>query len=212
MMMLMLSRLVLDPHSAAVRRDWLGSHGTPPYARTRVSAQLHRTLQSAFAADRAATGVLFRLEEVEAGPLVLVQSACEPDWRALPEGYLLAGPAGLALKRWAPEFATGQVLRFRLRANPVFKRGRRRLAWLTEEDQIAWLHRQTARGGAAVREVRARAEGFTRLRRRHDECITCYTVLYDGLLEVRQPADLVETLRAGIGSAKAFGCGLLSVG
>jgi CRISPR system Cascade subunit CasE len=38
-----------------------------------------------------------------------------------------------------------------------------------------------------------------------------FAVRYDGLLEVTDPVKFLETLRAGIGSAKGFGFGLLSL-
>ena len=40
---------------------------------------------------------------------------------------------------------------------------------------------------------------------------TWHVVQFEGVLQVNQPVAFVETLCNGIGSAKAFGCGLLSV-
>ena len=41
--------------------------------------------------------------------------------------------------------------------------------------------------------------------------LTHVAVRFDGLLEVTDPVKFLETLRAGIGSAKGFGFGLLSL-
>ncbi len=38
------------------------------------------------------------------------------------------------------------------------------------------------------------------------------TVLFDGILTLTEPKRFIEQLQKGIGPAKAFGCGLLSIG
>jgi len=41
--------------------------------------------------------------------------------------------------------------------------------------------------------------------------VTLVTVTYDGLLEVTDPDALRRTLTRGLGRAKAYGCGLLTL-
>jgi len=202
--LLYLSRLDLNLQSAAARQDLLD-----PY-------QMHRTVLQAFDASRRAAGALFRLEAAATGAVVLVQSWQEPDWSCLPGDYL-RGPDGgvpdVAVKVWRPRFAHAQLLRFRLRANPTFKRGRRRLAWLHEGEQLAWLQRQGERSGFTVLQTQLASEGFVRMappgRRRRP--LTCHAVLFDGLLTVTEPSLFSGAVARGLGSCKAFGFGLLSL-
>ena len=81
---------------------------------------------------------------------------------------------------------------------------------LREADQQAWLDRKAAAGGFRVLAVRASnvrpwrwARGGTRAR--HDG------VDFEGVLQVADPGRFLATVETGIGPAKAFGFGLLSL-
>jgi CRISPR system Cascade subunit CasE len=198
-----LSQLLLNPRSRQVRREV-----AEPY-------EMHRTLLRGFPGPLDGERVLFRVEAARDGGrlAVLVQSQSEPDWahhRSLPD-YLAGPPQSKAI---APSFSAGQRLRFRLRANPTVKRDGKRLGLLTEEAQLAWLDRKAEAGGFRVLGAQAVREGFAAGRKREGETrhdLTHLAVRYDGLLEVTDAGLLVECVRAGVGSGKAFGFGLLSL-
>jgi CRISPR system Cascade subunit CasE len=125
--------------------------------------------------------------------------------------YLL-GPA--QAKEFHPSFRPGQRLFFRLRANPTLKRNGKRLGLLTEEGQREWLDRKAGAGGFRVLSAQAVREGMVHGRKagddgRHD--LAHLSVCFDGLLEVTEPEGLLDTLRAGVGSGKGLGFGLLSL-
>ncbi|MDD5219466.1 MAG: type I-E CRISPR-associated protein Cas6/Cse3/CasE [Candidatus Bipolaricaulis sp.] len=133
-----------------------------------------------------------------------------------------------------------QTLAFRLRANPTKRIGSdaehggllagKRVGLLREEKQIAWLARKGATAGfellraecphpqegvQRVPSVTARVEGRQEGRKREGHqlhTMTHLAVLFDGLLRVTNAADFRQTLIRGIGSGKAFGFGLLSIG
>lgn len=206
--MLYLSRLVLDPANPRALTDLFS-----PY-------EMHRTLAHAFPAPLPHGRVLFRVDrDPQFGrPVVLLQSPVSPDWSflAVRPGYLASDlSTENPVSRVLPAgFVAEQVLAFRLRANPAFKRGRRRLAWLRRVEQVAWLQRQGLRHGFGLLTVNATAESPVRCHkgvgeRRH--CITLQPVLYTGLLQVFRPEALAAIVAAGLGSGKAFGCGLLSL-
>jgi CRISPR system Cascade subunit CasE len=171
---------------------------------------------------------------------IVVQSAIEPDWEYAfhnaPE-FLAAKPK---VQPFNPSFAPGQRLRFRLRANPTKKVGTaskvnrlagqkdpgQRLALLREEDQLAWLLAKGAAGGfripGAWREtasgqrvpnfrVETAPEGWVRCGKDGHRDGRFLAVRFDGLLEVDDPERFQQTVAAGIGSAKGFGFGLLSL-
>ena len=181
--------------------------------------ELHRSLLSAFP-DKGAGGsghVLFRLDvDTETGRMsVLVQSDKEPDWDKVD------GAAGFIAehktKPFDPKPVQGQVLRFRLRANPtrrVAESGKRQ-GVLGEEAQIAWLRRKGEQAGFEVVNAAVTSEGFAgdkmtdRGDRKHD--LTMLSVRFDGVLRVVDPDAFRRTVEQGIGSAKGFGFGLLSI-
>lgn len=234
---LYLSRLRLDLGSRQVRSELASSY------------EMHRTLMRAFPESptdaRKAFGVLFRAEPDEQRGIVTVyvQSAVKPDWSFLePLHYLREQPAPLKdLARAYAGLQAGQVLRFRLRANPTKRIARpidgnnalkgKRVAVVREEEQSAWLARK-----GREREPR-QPGGFELLTRRVWEsdgtsrelpCVsvrpegkqsglrqgcklTHFAVCFEGLLRVIDANAFRQTLAAGIGPAKAFGFGLLSI-
>lgn len=203
-----LSKLTLNPRPACkeVLRD-LAS----PY-------EMHRTIMRAFpgASDGGPGRVLFRLEPTRPGqsPVVLVQSDKAPDWSRLadlPE-YLAAEPQ---CKQVDLAVSLDRLLRFRLRANVTVKREGKRHGLYREEDQRAWLARKGKVGGFDPTDVTIRSAGevtshkVTGNGRRTRQ--THFAVDYEGVLGVTDADRFVKTLAAGIGPAKAYGFGLLSV-
>ena len=211
-----LSRLILNPRNRRVQKEIADRY------------QLHRSIMRAFPddLDDDEERVLFRVDEGQRGRdlALLVQSWTMPDWTWLAEpeaqDYLLPiGGPNPAVKQFELNLAPGQRLAFRLRANPTACRRcsdgqRRRVGLYDEEEQIGWLKRKAKRGGFDL--LAARSSGQTsvggcvyRNGKKHE--LTLFSVQFDGLLEVIDPGQLEETVREGVGSAKAFGFGLLSL-
>ncbi len=151
-----LSRLFLNPRNRDVRRDLADCH------------DLHRTLLSAFPQAqtkpaRDEFGLLYRVEiNPRSGAVAaIVQSQITPDWRELPDGYLLDGennPACKAVDGAYGALCEGRQLIFRLRANPTRKidtktkpdgkkNNGKRVEIRGEENQIAWLQRKAEQHG-----------------------------------------------------------------
>ncbi len=209
---LYLSRLVLDARSRRVQRELAN-----PY-------ELHRTVMEAFGADcrREGERVLYRVDPLpgDTALALLVQSHSVPDWGFLhtepgARGYLAGGwGENPAVKRFVPRFEAGQVLAFRLRANPTVRRDGRRLGLLREEEQLAWLKRKGEAAGFEPLWVQVAQEQMVAGTLRRDEAVhhlKLLSVRFDGCLRVRDPLRLAEGLAAGIGSGKGFGFGLLSL-
>ncbi|MEN6546861.1 MAG: type I-E CRISPR-associated protein Cas6/Cse3/CasE [Armatimonadia bacterium] len=201
-MSLYLTRLVLNPESPRVQAELMR-----PY-------QLHRTLWRAFG-ENASGRLLYRLETDAAVPVLLVQSPRSGDWGHLSQVGYLHEPHELLLENPAEKlftlrFEPGQVLRFRLRANPTYKAGGRRLGHLNPQWQPAWLARKGAQSGFSVVEGVGRGEGFQALQK-GPQRLRMYSVLFEGLLQVQEAEGMAEAIRNGVGSGKGFGFGLLSV-
>ncbi len=151
---LFLSRLILNPGSRQVMSEL--AH---PY-------EMHRTLMRAFpkATDemkskaRDEFGVLFRAEvdDLRGAVKLYVQSLVKPDWSFLDglNDYLCADTEmpNFSCKDIMPAYQklqNGQVLSFRLRANPTKRIAKRddtmkgkRVELRREDEQIAWLIRK----------------------------------------------------------------------
>lgn len=207
-----LSRLVLNPHSRQVQSEL-----ARPY-------EMHRTLLRAFPDDLAqgAERVLFRVDtHPRSGiPTVLAQSWLEPDWSCLPAtGYLAAVETGdnPAVKPVALTLHAGQLLAFRLRANPTQRLSRslprgmdksKRVGLYKADEQLAWLARKGTQHGFRV--VQAAISGQERIDDPR-QGLKLLSVQFDGLLQVTDPQALTAAVATGIGSGKAFGFGLLSL-
>jgi CRISPR system Cascade subunit CasE len=168
-------------------------------------------------------GFLFRVDPQPGGRVViLVQSALKPDWDYAFHNadYLLAAPP--EWKAFDPCFAKGQLLRFRLVANPTRKidtksgpDGRRcngkRVPVRT--DQLdEWLARRAEPGGFSVcRDSLTIQPSYINVKSQQSDGRRLRCVRYDGIIEIINPVRFQETLVRGIGPSKAFGFGLLSV-
>jgi CRISPR system Cascade subunit CasE len=232
-----LSRLVLNPRSRQVWHDLTDCQS------------LHRSVLAAFPlatggnGTRDEFGVLYRLEPSRRGsaPVLLVQSRVAPEWGRLPSDYLAPStsarnPSTTSLKPFLESIQAGEILRFRLRANPTRKvdtksrttgerRNGRRVKLKTEAEQVAWLRRKAAEGSFEVLTVRTAASAaavdviderqLTGWRPAADgpaRRLTFGAVLFEGHLRVADPEQFRRAIEHGLGSAKAYGFGLLSVG
>jgi CRISPR system Cascade subunit CasE len=195
--------------------------------RVRDVYSLHQALWRAFTRVEAGRCFLFRADVIAAERdrpprlVVLVQSEHEPNWSAL--GDLVTEARHKPLRR----HAAGDALRFFVRANPTAcrkgrhelpsagpeefraRRGKRVALW-KPDDQLAWLRRKASAGGfgvVAVRTSQSRPWRWSRgeTRARHDG------VDFEGVLRIDDADAFERTVAAGIGPAKAFGFGLLSL-
>lgn len=217
-----LSVLKLNPLSPNVRRDMSDV------------TEMHRTVMRAFPETepgknaRQEYGVLYRLDVFRStGEIWLyVQSRVEPNWERLPRYYVIEGdPEAIRMKSLTSAYAqihNGQALRFRLRANPTVKvdtktredgvrRNGRRVPVRGEENQVKWLERKGKESGFELRQVAIQRSGSAELYRGREKNRVFQGVLYEGILVVTDADLFREALQKGIGPAKAFGFGLLSV-
>ena len=218
-----LSKLILNPRNAGARRDV-----ARPY-------ELHRTLMRSVDGAAKKNRLLFRIEPTsgqrKAGLVVLVQSAeAAPDWTPLlGNGYLLEvrGPQPIG-KKMTEALEPGRRFAFRFVANPTIKKkvaGKKHSVRVplihnrpNPEDHPTywhWLHRKAEQHGFKVlsaRDAPFRTASNRRKKQHYDKAeIPHFGVRFDGVLEVTDPSLLLEAIRQGIGPAKAFGFGLLSL-
>lgn len=222
---MMLSRLILNPLDRDVRRMLSDAE------------ELHRCLLAAFPAverpdARASHGVLHRLETDErSGALVLlVQSAATPSWDRWDAQRFAAVDHAVRTRSLGDDLerlGLGARRAFRLRANATrriltkstadgTRSNGKRVPVRGEEGALAWLDRKAQDAGFAiveddgVRKVVARSEPVT-MGRRQGQRLTFEGVRFDGVLVVTDAGRLRSAVVDGVGPAKAYGFGLLSL-
>ncbi len=231
-----LSRLILNPRSRQVRNEL-----ADPYELHRT---ICKAFPDANFKDNEPSGILFRVDLHPRTyiPTLLVQSRQKPDWGFLfgmqelapanldsklsdskLKNYLLEEndlPLGIenpAVKEISLQLREGQVLAFRLRANPTkrIKENAKRVGLVQEEDQHKWLKRKLEFAGAALVSVNILNDQFVHgklfIEQEKEKRINLLSVQFDGLLQVKNPDELVKTIHSGFGSAKGLGFGLLSL-
>lgn len=220
-----LSKLTINVFSREFRRDHADVQ------------DMHRTIMSAFPhvddgrPARMAHGVLWRLDETPRGFVLYVQSHLEPDWSHLPEDYLAEPAQARDLQPVLDGALPGRHLAFRLTANATRtirpdgvpgKRGKgRRVPHRDPRAQIAWLVRQGERHGFVVPLAGNGEPGVVpsprpllRGRKREEngrQSIHIEPVRFDGRLVITDREAFLRALQHGVGKARAYGCGLISL-
>jgi len=160
---------------------------------------------------------LFRVEQEKrgVGASILMQSQMEP---ATNVDFV-----ELKAKRdYALNLVEGQRLRFLLKANPVKtikdEKGRKdakgeikkcRVPLIKEEEQLQWLARRFD-GIAKLCEVQV-APCLPIYFHKQGQAGKVVPVKFEGIMMISNPATFKAMLDKGIGPAKAFGCGMLSL-
>ena len=178
---------------------------------------MHRTLVRAFVEDDRSSPprFLWRLEVGTSSwdhPIVLVQSETIGNWRVIEAvpNYLqcLSESKSILLDRLVKP--NGKY-RFRLLANPTVSRKGKRYGLAGEGEQLAWIQRQGQRHGFEVLSSLVTARDRCSSPGKDKTAIYIERVCFEGLIAAEQTDSLKKALVDGIGPAKAFGCGLLSV-
>ena len=181
---------------------------------------MHASVENCFTEDN--TRKLWRLDYFKNAYYVLILSANKPDLSVIKEQYGFQEQVAndvMDYERVLDLLQNGQVWRFRLRANPVhsvkkgqnpeFSRGKV-YPHITVEQQKNWLLERSEKLGFSIKNfdiVQREVKKF----KRQDKFVTLSMATYEGILEVEDVDAFRKTLTAGVGKAKAYGCGLLTL-
>jgi len=184
----------------------------------------HDALKQVHSPRNDKAGFLFRIDPLPNGrAVILVQSATEPDW-----GYafhnancFLAAPP--EVNPFEPHFSKGQCLRFRLATNPTRRLSKhspdakeesigKRVPVPTDQ-LLDWLNRRAQTAGFFLdKDATVVQPGYVYINKEgKGQGKRLRSARYDGTLTVTDPDAFRQTLICGIGPAKAFGFGLLSL-
>ncbi|WP_432828559.1 type I-E CRISPR-associated protein Cas6/Cse3/CasE [Dactylosporangium sp. CA-092794] len=196
---------------------------------------MHAAVRAAFAVpedhDRPGARTLWRLDTATNGTVQLyIVSPGRPDLTHLV--HQAGNHSQTTAEAWTTRdydgllasLRPGQRWAFRLTANPSHS-GRKnadakdtqRFGHLRPADQTKWLTDRSARYGFSVA---VQQDGEPNLMLRHRQTlifsrgmhsVTLTTATYDGVLDVTDADAFRQALVQGIGHAKAYGCGLLTI-
>lgn len=221
---LFISKIDLDPNRAAYLKRL-----SSPY---RLHAAIEASLPAAERHETDQGRVLWRLDGLPGGRGVrlYIVSPDEPDLTSIARqaGDEVSSGETKSYDRFLKRIAEGQRYRFRLKANPVRKvfkdQGRvpnsrvvgTLQGHITEEHRLRWLLDRTEKHGFRLLEgdfgPEVRIAGSSReIFMRGNARVTLATALYEGVLEVTDGKAFRHALTFGIGRAKGFGCGLMTV-
>ena len=201
--------------------------------------KVHAAVEQAFASSAVREDergrILWRSDEVpgnEREVWLYVVSPDKPDFTHICDQVASVASPSWVTKEYDPvldRVSEGQLWQFRLKANPVRKvlidKGRRERAGVigtlqghvTEAQQRAWLMDRAEAHGFHIAQTE---EGFERLTvshrrrerfKRQGSVVTLTTAQYDGILEVTDAEAFRHTLGFGLGRARGFGCGLMTI-
>jgi CRISPR system Cascade subunit CasE len=186
-----LTRLGLDLRHRAVRQD------------LRDANAIHHRVMSLLPDDlgpvpRKRAGVLFRVDDTPAGPVILVQTTMRPDPHRLPDGYATAATREITplLDALRPD----KTVHYRIAAKIVALSGVAAERWWQGHAE-----RHGLRLLASHAEPQPPAVGAGTARIRHS------IMRFDGQAMVDDPDKVRQAILDGIGRGKSFGCGLLTV-
>ena len=194
-----LSRLALNFRHAQARKDLAN-----PY-------EMHRTLKRACSEG---SHPLYRVEDNS----LLVQTAEQPNWDQLLDGYLAreAEFRPLQLGPW-----NDLPVRFRLRANPCVthrvgqredgKRKVKRFPIKGIVEQLDWLSKQGERCGFKLLGAMVSQSGDLRIVKGDSGPLRVHQATFDGHLRVVAPDLFGKAVRDVVGHGKSWGLGLMSV-
>ncbi|MEI6260542.1 MAG: type I-E CRISPR-associated protein Cas6/Cse3/CasE [Deltaproteobacteria bacterium] len=197
-----LSQLILDRINRQIMKDLSDIY------------RLHQLIMFGFSEYNQPERILFRVEPEtrEQTVRILVQSQVKPTWEA--KGYMQNGIGAVETKEIDFHIQPGSLYRFRLRANPVVTRKGKRYGLIRDEALIDWLQKKESNIGASFTSILPIDEGYItgdKPKVGRTDRINIKIARFEGMLKVNDPPSFNEALKDGIGSAKAFGCGLLSL-
>ncbi len=189
---------------------------------------MHAAVLAAFPPDAGASGeggrVLWRVDRPQNATWLYLVSPSVPDLTHIVEQAGWPTQATWETREYSPflsRLRDGQHWRFRLVANPVHAvhtpdGSTKRFGHVTVAQQQSWLEKRAQGFGFRIPEGPHGPDLIVSGRerktfRRNGATVTLDTARFDGQLEVTDADALRRSLAHGIGRAKGYGCGLLTL-
>ncbi|MGM1058933.1 type I-E CRISPR-associated protein Cas6/Cse3/CasE [Saccharothrix sp. Mg75] len=165
---------------------------------------------------RAEHNVLFRIVRMPTNTIVLVQATTRPTPDLLPTGYAAADT--IDLTPLLDRLDHGTRVRYRIVANATAihttEPGKKRRLWLHDEEAIQWWQRRANQAGLAVQHTRLTQETLltgARPKSAGGQRLHHGASQFDGIAVINDPDAIRRAVTTGIGRARSYGCGLLTL-
>ena len=156
---------------------------------------------------------LWRIDRLNGHDYLLIFSEQKPNEHSL-ERYGVENTA--EIKDYNPflnKLMDGQILRFRLTANPTHRHDGKVLPHVTIEYQKKWLLDKAKQSGFDLNEEQFDIVNreYSPLYKKENRHVNLSKVSFEGILKITDLNKFKQSLVSGIGREKAFGMGLLTV-
>lgn len=179
----------------------------------------HNWVESSFPAEMAQqkrTRHLWRIDRLQGKRYLLLVSQEKPDLTKL-QRYGVAGTA--MTKDYQPfidQITDGDLMRFRLVANPTYRTDGKVYPHITIDQQKGWLKTRTDKAGFEILTDPAGNDNFEIVNHDwpvlyHKRRVRLSRVAFEGLIRVTDAAKFRPVLTKGIGREKAYGMGMMTV-
>lgn len=203
-----LSKIPLDPANRTTRELM-----TSP-------AKIHGAIEQSFQGDRKRN--LWRIDRFSEGYHLYLLSEEPPLVQNISINFGVAAQEQILTRSYDPllqKIQGGQIWQFRLIANPVksvFDKNSERgkvVAHVTPQQQKKWLLDRSADYGFALDSDRFDVvkSDWKKFKKNGGKNVSLKIATFEGYLTVTNEAVFRNTLVTGIGRAKAYGCGMLTV-
>ena len=183
---------------------------------------LHAAVENCFPDKEEKDRKLWRLDRLQGKVFLLLLSPEKPDFSLFSKQFCSTGVVG-ETKDYKPLLSSirnDDSLRFRLRANPVHSiltdKGERGkvYAHVTTSQKRDWLIEKAHTCGFELNKDLFDVVETDRLRfwrDRKERPVEIEAVVFEGILKVLDTDMFIKTLSQGLGRAKAYGCGLITI-
>jgi len=179
---------------------------------------VHAVVENCFTrpAGVAKTRSLWRIDDLAGKKYLLVLSEEKPDFSHMIGEYCREDAKGesRSYDKLLQSVQEGSTYSFKLVANPVKEMNNKKVGLYSVEEQVTWLVRKAEANGFSLDVNALRVSPVEKMefvRKVSDPKVIINKVMYEGLLEVTDVDRFIGALTQGIGRAKAYGCGLLTI-
>lgn len=214
--MMYLSRVEINPR----RRDTMSALASPEI--------LHATVMASFPVmeKEGNERILWRIDTLDPSTYILVQSMIKPDFTHIVEQFGWSESDQkwdtVDYERFLLNIKNGDIRRFRIRANPtrsiMQKDGKstrgKVCQHVTANQQLQWLIEKSKMCGFSVEgpELNVNIVSRDTLKfKKKNNTVTLAAAVFEGTLKVEDAKLFVDTIKSGLGRAKAYGFGMITV-
>lgn len=178
----------------------------------------HAVVENCFTrpADVAKTRSLWRIDDLAGKKYLLVLSEEKPDFSHMVGEYCREDAKGesRSYDKLLQSVQEGSTYSFKLVANPVKDTNNKKVGIYDSAELVSWLVRKAEANGFSLDVNTLRVSPVEKMefvRNQGEPKVVITKVTFEGILTVTDKDRFIGALTQGIGRAKAYGCGMLTI-